>query len=167
MFPSFIGPRSKIKKVFLQISRDSSSLVSNSKMEELFLITTSRRSQPSISSLDLEAEVWVKWKLSQILLPSPESSSVRRWFAESATSDSHQRPSTAERESADITVTSDQRRRLEADNSVSSFAWGLIKRSYKDLGFKGIFWTKHCTLIRFLVPTRLRISVRCVFNSYS
>ena len=143
MFPSFIGPRSKIKKVFLQISRDSSSLVSNSKMEELFLITTSRRSQPSISSLDLEAEVWVKWKLSQILLPLPESSSVRRWFAENVMLDSHQRLRTAERESVVITEISDQRRRLEADLfrsfylEVTLFAQGLIKRSYKTLLLRG------------------------------
>ena len=153
MFPSFIGPRSKIKKVFPQISRDSSSLVSNSKMEELSLITTFRRSQPSISSSDLEAEVWVKWKLSQISLLSPESSSAKKWFAESVTLDFHQRLPTAERESVVITETSDQRRRLEADISLSSFAWGLIKRSYKDLGFKGT--RRHSTAYLFLIVLRL------------
>merc|ERR1712139_71127 len=49
-------PRSKTRKVFLQISRDSSSLVSNSRTEEPFPTTTSKRSQPSISSLDSEVE---------------------------------------------------------------------------------------------------------------
>merc|ERR1712166_666655 len=46
--------RSKTRKVFLQISKDSSSLESNSKTAELSPITTSRKSQPSISSSDLE-----------------------------------------------------------------------------------------------------------------
>merc|ERR1712166_1113650 len=49
-------PRSRIKKEFPQISRDSSSLVSSSRMAELSRITTSRRSLPSISSSDLEEE---------------------------------------------------------------------------------------------------------------
>merc|ERR1712166_243573 len=40
--------RSKIRKESHQISKDSSSLESNSKTEELSQITTSRRSQPSI-----------------------------------------------------------------------------------------------------------------------
>merc|ERR1712178_367825 len=37
-------PKSKTKKVFLQISKDLSSLESNSRTEELFLTTTSKRS---------------------------------------------------------------------------------------------------------------------------
>merc|ERR1712086_941801 len=41
-------PRSKIRKESLQISKDSSLLVSNLKMEELSLTTTSKRSQPFI-----------------------------------------------------------------------------------------------------------------------
>merc|ERR1712139_499887 len=49
-------PRSKTRKVFLQISRDSSSLVSNSRTAEPFPTTTSKRSLPSISSLDSEVE---------------------------------------------------------------------------------------------------------------
>merc|ERR1712227_873433 len=49
-------PRSKIRKVFPQISRDSSSLVSSSRMAELFLTTTSKRNPPFISSLDSEED---------------------------------------------------------------------------------------------------------------
>ena len=41
-------PRSKIKKEFHQTSRDLSSLENNLKMEELFLITISKKSQPFI-----------------------------------------------------------------------------------------------------------------------
>merc|ERR1712139_151593 len=47
-------PRSKTRKVSLQISKDLSSLESNSRMEELFLTTTSKRSPLSISSSDSE-----------------------------------------------------------------------------------------------------------------
>merc|ERR1712194_108256 len=47
-------PRSRIRKEFPQISKDSSSPESNLKMEELSPTTTSKRSQPSILSLDLE-----------------------------------------------------------------------------------------------------------------
>merc|ERR1712166_1671457 len=47
-------PRSKTRKVSLQINKDSSSLESNSKTVEPSPITTSRRSPLSISSLDLE-----------------------------------------------------------------------------------------------------------------
>jgi len=46
--------RSKTKKVSHQINKDSSSLVSNLKMAELFLTTTSKRSQPSTWFSDLE-----------------------------------------------------------------------------------------------------------------
>merc|ERR1711907_487072 len=46
--------RSRTRKVSHQISKDLSSLVSNSKMVELSQITTSRRSLPSISSSDSE-----------------------------------------------------------------------------------------------------------------
>merc|ERR1712110_313369 len=46
--------RSKTRKVSHQISKDSSSLVSSSRTEELSPITTSKRSQPSIWSSDLE-----------------------------------------------------------------------------------------------------------------
>merc|ERR1711904_91600 len=46
--------RSKTRKVSLQISKDSSSLESNSRMEELFQTTTSKRNPPSISSSDSE-----------------------------------------------------------------------------------------------------------------
>merc|ERR1711935_554153 len=46
--------RSKTRKVSLQISKDLSSLESNSRMVEHFLTTTSRRSPLSIWSSDLE-----------------------------------------------------------------------------------------------------------------
>merc|ERR1711998_725902 len=46
--------RSKTRKVSLQISKDLSSLESNSRMEEPFPTTTSKRSLPSISSSDSE-----------------------------------------------------------------------------------------------------------------
>merc|ERR1711977_363730 len=51
-----LRPRSKTRKVFLQISKDSSSLVSNSRMAEPFPTTTSKRSPLSISSSDSEVE---------------------------------------------------------------------------------------------------------------
>merc|ERR1711907_575394 len=47
-------PRSKTRKVSLQISRDSSSLESSSRTAEPSQTTTSRRSLPSISSSDSE-----------------------------------------------------------------------------------------------------------------
>ena len=114
-------PKSKIKKVFHQISKDLSSQVSSSKMEEPFPITTSRRSQPFIWSSDLEEVVWDRSKSSHPLPLLPESTSAIRWFAESVMSSCHQRQSTAERESAAITVTSDQRRRLRAELSFLLF----------------------------------------------
>ena len=43
-----LKPRSKIRKESLQTSRDLSSLESNLRTEELFLITTFKKSQPSI-----------------------------------------------------------------------------------------------------------------------
>merc|ERR1711907_884364 len=46
--------RFKTRKVSHQISKDLSSLVSNSRMVELSQTTTSRRSPPSISSSDSE-----------------------------------------------------------------------------------------------------------------
>merc|ERR1711935_328508 len=49
-----LKPRSKIRKESLQISKDSSSLESNSRMVEHFLTITSRRSPLSIWSSDLE-----------------------------------------------------------------------------------------------------------------
>merc|ERR1712166_523427 len=49
-------PRSKIRKVFLQISKDSSSLESNLRMEELSPTTTSKKNLPSTWSSDLEVE---------------------------------------------------------------------------------------------------------------
>merc|ERR1711988_1749029 len=49
-----LRPRSKTRKVSLQISKDLSSLVSNSRTAEPSLTTTSKRSPPSISSSDLE-----------------------------------------------------------------------------------------------------------------
>merc|ERR1712100_153981 len=49
-------PRSKTRKVSLQISKDSSSLVSNLRMEEPSPTTTSKRSPLSISSSDSEVE---------------------------------------------------------------------------------------------------------------
>merc|ERR1712070_1061820 len=47
-------PRSKTRKVFLQISKDSSSLESNLRMEELSLTTTFKRNLPFTWSSDLE-----------------------------------------------------------------------------------------------------------------
>merc|ERR1711935_541800 len=46
--------RSKIRKEFPQISKDSSSPESNLKMEELSLTTTSKKNQPFILSSDSE-----------------------------------------------------------------------------------------------------------------
>merc|ERR1711988_728338 len=67
-------PRSKIKKVFHQISKDSSSLVSNLRMEELFLTTTSKRSPLSISFSDSEEVCRSSSRLS-LVRPSPLMSS--------------------------------------------------------------------------------------------
>merc|ERR1712110_991061 len=49
-------PRSKIRKVSHQISKDLSSPENNLKMEELFPITTSRRNLPFTWSSDLEVD---------------------------------------------------------------------------------------------------------------
>merc|ERR1712224_1073008 len=63
-------PRSKTRKVSLQISKDLSSLVSNSRMEEPSVTTTSKRSPPSISSSDLEVVCKSSSRLS-LVRPSP------------------------------------------------------------------------------------------------
>ena len=67
-------PRSKIRKEFPQISKDSSSPESNLRMEELFQTTTSKRNPLSILSSDLEV---VCKSSSKLLLerPSPSMSS--------------------------------------------------------------------------------------------
>merc|ERR1712151_1357257 len=67
-------PRSKTRKVFHQISKDLSSLVSNSRTEELSPTTTSRRSQLSTWSLDLE-EVCKSSSRPSLVRPSPLMSS--------------------------------------------------------------------------------------------
>merc|ERR1711935_673213 len=67
-------PRSKTRKEFPQISKDSSSPESNLKMEELSPTTTSKRSQPSILSLDLEVVCKSSSRLSPVR-PSPLMSS--------------------------------------------------------------------------------------------
>merc|ERR1712139_476710 len=67
-------PRSKTKKVFLQISKDLSSPVSSSRMEEPSLTTTSKRSPLSISSSDSEVECKSSSRLS-LVRPSPLMSS--------------------------------------------------------------------------------------------
>merc|ERR1712227_443980 len=69
-----LRPRSKTRKVFLQISKDSSSLVSNSRMAEPFPTTTSKRSPLSISSSDSEEVCKSSSRLS-LVRPSPSMSS--------------------------------------------------------------------------------------------
>merc|ERR1712071_543169 len=59
-------PRSKTKKVSLQINKDSSSLESNLRMEEPSPTTTSKKSLPSIWSSDLEVECKSSSKLSLV-----------------------------------------------------------------------------------------------------
>merc|ERR1712224_502772 len=66
-------PRSKTRKVSLQISKDLSSLVSNSRMEEPSPITTSKRSPLSISSSDLEV-VCKSSSRPSLVRPSPSMS---------------------------------------------------------------------------------------------
>merc|ERR1711985_123963 len=61
-------------KVSLQISKDSSSLESNSRMEELFQTTTSKRNPPSISSSDSEV-VCKSSSRPSLVRPSPSMSS--------------------------------------------------------------------------------------------
>merc|ERR1712217_453152 len=67
-------PRSKTKKVSHQISKDLSSLESNSRMEELFLTTTSKRNLLSTWSSDLE-EVCKSSSRPSLVRPSPLMSS--------------------------------------------------------------------------------------------
>merc|ERR1712227_1157074 len=67
-------PRSKIRKVSHQISRDSSSLESSSRTAEPSPTTTSRRSPLSISSSDLEVVCKSSSRLS-LVRPSPSTSS--------------------------------------------------------------------------------------------
>merc|ERR1711976_883728 len=69
-----LRPRSKIRKVSHQISKDLSSLVSNSRTEELSPITTSKKSQLSTWSLDLE-EVCKSSSRPSLVRPSPLMSS--------------------------------------------------------------------------------------------
>merc|ERR1711937_235262 len=66
--------RSKTRKVSHQTSRDSSSLVSSLRTEELSLTTTSRRSPLSISFSDLEVVCRSSSRLS-LVRPSPSMSS--------------------------------------------------------------------------------------------
>merc|ERR1711939_423833 len=65
--------RSRTKKVFLQISRDSSSLESSSRAAELCRTTTSRRSPPSISCSDSEV-VCRSSSRPSLVRPSPSMS---------------------------------------------------------------------------------------------
>merc|ERR1712070_598020 len=67
-------PRSKTRKVSHQTSKDLSSLESNSRMEELFQTTTSKKSQPSIWSSDLEV-VCKSSSSPSLVRPSPSMSS--------------------------------------------------------------------------------------------
>merc|ERR1711865_417419 len=67
-------PRSKIRKEFLQISKDSSSPESNLKMEELSPTTTSKKNQPFILSTDSEVVCKFSSRLSPVR-PSPLMSS--------------------------------------------------------------------------------------------
>merc|ERR1712232_1485824 len=69
-----LRPRSKIRKVSHQISKDLSSLVSNSRTEELSPITTSKKSPLSTWSLDLE-EVCKSSSRPLQVRPSPSMSS--------------------------------------------------------------------------------------------
>merc|ERR1711907_624089 len=67
-------PRSKTRKVFLQINRDSSSLVSSSRTVEPSPTTTSRRSPLSISCSDSEV-VCKSSSRPSLVRPSPSMSS--------------------------------------------------------------------------------------------
>merc|ERR1712113_1006643 len=111
-----LRPRFKTKKESHLISKDSFSLESNWRTEEPFLTTTSKRNLPSILSLDLEGVVTERSRVNQHLLSSPESSNATKPSAESAMPSSHQRPPTAERESVDIMVISDQRKSSSAEH---------------------------------------------------
>merc|ERR1712224_831748 len=69
-----LRPRSKTRKVSLQISKDSSSLVSNSRTAEPSPTTTSKRSPLSISSSDSEV-VCKSSSRPSLVRPSPSMSS--------------------------------------------------------------------------------------------
>merc|ERR1712110_581853 len=69
-----LKPRSKIRKVSHQTSKDLSSLESNLRMEELSPITTSKKSQLSTWSSDLE-EVCKSSSRPSLVRPSPLMSS--------------------------------------------------------------------------------------------
>merc|ERR1712224_492092 len=89
---------------------------SNSKMEELSLITIFKKNPPSIWFSDLEVVVPVKSRSNQHSLLLLESIRSKSKSAESAMLDFHQRPLTAERESVVTTVTSDQRGKSRAEH---------------------------------------------------
>merc|ERR1712227_720045 len=67
-------PRSRTQKVFLQISKDSSSLESSSRTVEPSPTITSRKSQPSILCSDSEEVCRSSLRLS-LVRPSPSMSS--------------------------------------------------------------------------------------------
>ena len=116
---SCLGLKSRTKKASQLMPRDLSSPEKTSKMKELSPITTCRRNPPSIWSWDSVEPVWERWRSSPLSQTLLESTRLKKWFAESVTSDCHSRPTTAERESVVTGVTSDSRRRSRADHVFS------------------------------------------------
>jgi len=77
---------------------------------EVFLITTSKKSQPCTSSSDLEEVSWILQSL-----PSPRNTIATRRFAENATPLFPSKPPTAVRENAVTATSSDSRRSPKID----------------------------------------------------
>jgi hypothetical protein len=78
--------------------------------EEVFPTTTSKRSQPSTSSSDLEEVLWIPPSL-----PLLKNSTATRRYAENAMPLFPSRLPTAERESADTATNLDSRRSQRTD----------------------------------------------------
>lgn len=113
--------KSKINKVFPQISKDSFSLVSNSKvigdliqMADHCPTTIFKKNQPSTQCLDSEVVLWT-----QPSLPLLRNLTAIRKCAENATLLSHSRLPTAERESAVTAIKSDLKRSQRIDQNVA------------------------------------------------
>ncbi len=113
----------KTRKVSPPINKDSSSLESNWRTEELCLTITYRKNQPFTWCWDSEVVAEVPLPSNPPSLLLPESTSAKRWFAESATLPSPLRLPTAERESAVTTPTSDPRRSSELLDRSRSHPW--------------------------------------------
>ena len=135
--------RSRTRKEFPLINRDSSSLENSSKTAELFRTTTSKKSQLSTQFLDLEVVVWNL--LLQLLL---KSTTARRRCAEIAMPDFLLRLLTAERESADTPTISESRRNPRND---------VVFAIFKNCQTNHLNWDLDCLHSMFVMLNRIHI----------